>query len=79
MAIDTAAKRFSMMGLVAPHIDVNVIELDSAVDESDRLHFLGIYRGFDAGPPAPSSNNGFALVRDVVKDVYYDLARDVVS
>jgi hypothetical protein len=48
MAIDTAAKRFSMMNLGTPYITV-FPEPDGTFDAGNRLHLLNLYGGVLAG------------------------------
>ncbi len=43
MAVDTAAKRYSMINL-AHHHEILIIP-DASVDAPDRAHFLGLYSG----------------------------------
>lgn len=55
MALDTAAKRFSMLG-VCDSISASLPMPDGTLDAGDRAQFLSLYRGDDAeapiGPPA---------------------------
>ena len=51
MAVDTAAKRFSMMDFGDGAINGLVFEPDGSVDLDDRQHLLGLYGGIALGAP----------------------------
>jgi hypothetical protein len=57
MAIDSAAKRYSMLNFCLS--DAVLFEVDGTVDADDRVHLLGLYGGlFDAGgAPAPTPSS----------------------
>lgn len=52
MAIDTKAKRMSMLSFASPLAWQHHFEVDGAVDADDRAHLLHLYGGnaFDAPP-----------------------------
>lgn len=49
MAIDTAAKRYSMINL-AHHHAILIIP-DGTIGDADRAHLLGLYSGIALGEP----------------------------
>lgn len=51
MAIDTAAKRKSCIGLALPHMRAGVIPDGSNLSAAQRLHTDGLYSGIAAGAP----------------------------
>lgn len=63
MALDTAAKRLSIIGFGVPSY---VFMPDGAVDDGDRLDVLGLYQGFAAGDPpdvGPGARRGGGFLR----------------
>ena len=52
MAIDTKAKRMSMLSFASPLAWQNHFEVDGAVDADDRAHLLHLYGGNALGSPA---------------------------
>lgn len=52
MAVDTKAKRYSMLGFVVPSI--NLVIVDDGVSDADRITMLSLYNGIalaeDVGP-----------------------------
>jgi len=53
MAIDTKAKRMSMLYIASPIMWGAHFEVDGAVDADDRAHLLHIYGGNALADPAP--------------------------
>ena len=52
MAIDTKAKRMSMLSFASPLAWQHHFEVDSAVDADDRAHLLHLYGGNALASPA---------------------------
>ena len=50
MAVDTANKRYSMLGLGLDFMRLRPVP-DGSVDTADRLHFLPLYSGIAASAP----------------------------
>lgn len=50
MAVDTRAKRFSMLALGT--LLAGIITVDASVETEDRVTFLGLYNGFSLDSPA---------------------------
>ena len=50
MAVDTAAKRFSM--LVIDNFNEMLFQVDGAVDTDDRAHLVGLYSGIALDVPS---------------------------
>ena len=63
MAVDTAAKRFSMMNFVCgPGVHlVPMWEPDGAVDTDDRVHGLDLYGGITLDTPVTPSSAGVSF------------------
>ena len=62
MAIDTRAKRFSMLNFGWLPI-VALFEADGSVDADDRAHMLNMYAGIPlSGPGPPPENVGSNLL-----------------
>lgn len=55
MAVDTAAKRLSLVGFGAPWFPMVVIP-DGTVDAADRADLLGLYAGLGEGGDGGTSN-----------------------
>ena len=53
MAIDTKAKRMSMLSFASPLAWQNLFEVDGAVDADDRAHLLHLYGGNALNNPSP--------------------------
>ena len=51
MAIDSKAKRFSMMGLGSPS-SRTLPPPDGSINAADRAHFLGLYSGIALSNPS---------------------------
>jgi hypothetical protein len=49
MAVDTKAKRFAMLSLGS--LVANLIIIDSAISDEDKLSNLGLYNGIELDPP----------------------------
>lgn len=68
MAVDTRAKRFSMLNLGdGGHLQAT-FEADGAVDLDDRQHLLDCYSGiaFDGEPVAPTGQPRYVgMIKDV--------------
>lgn len=66
MAVDTAAKRFSMLNFGSGvHIHLT-FQADGQVDADDRLQLLDLYNGFAAvGPPAAAVSRGQMMLMGV--------------
>ena len=63
MAIDTKAKRMSMLYVASPIVWGAHFEVDGAVDADDRMHLLHIYGGlFDTGAAAAGSTSQLMLM-----------------
>ena len=57
MAVDTAARRFSMMSLGMPGRILPIP--DGAIGTSDRAHFEGLYSGIALDPPTVVTARNF--------------------
>ena len=55
MAVDTKAKRMTMLSVSSPLAWAHHFEIDGAVDADDRAHLLHIYGGNALNNPAPST------------------------
>ena len=66
MAVDTAAKRFSMLNFgTGVHVHLT-FQSDGTVDADDRMQLLDLYNGFVAvGPPAPAAPGGTMMLMGV--------------
>lgn len=58
MAIDTPAKRFSMINLAIPGAGRAMPRPSGTIDGPERFHFLGLYSAFGGVTP-PSSNSEY--------------------
>lgn len=63
MAIDTASKRFSMLGVVNSMIKHVITDTVSGVSASERATFLDLYSGIALSNPSASSVPIFAYHR----------------
>ena len=52
MAIDTAAKRFSMMGMANPTIKMIITDGVSGVNAGERATFIDVYSGIALSNPS---------------------------
>ena len=52
MAIDTPAKRFSMMGMANPTIKMVITDAVSGVNAGERATFLDLYSGISLSNPS---------------------------
>ncbi len=60
MAVDTPAKRFSMMNTINRTL-APMFEVDGAVDKDDRQHLLLMYGGIAFGSPGGEEQFGIHL------------------
>ena len=70
MAIDTAEKRFSILGLSGSAQISYRMDLTSGVNAADRRHLLESYRGIAAASPAGTKNfyaGGFANAKRLTR------------
>jgi hypothetical protein len=61
MAIDTVAKRMSMLTFASPLAWQHHFEVDGAVDADDRAHLLHLYGGNALAVPVPVIGIGVAI------------------
>jgi len=59
MAVDTAAKRFSM--LVIDNFNEMLFQVDGAVDTDDRAHLVGLYSGIALDVPSVGTGDVFCV------------------
>ena len=62
MAIDTKAKRYSMLNSILPVITVPSIVADGTIDQGDRQHLLGFYSGLLFPTLVPSTALTITLI-----------------
>ena len=77
MAIDTRAKRFSMLNFGLPPT-LALFEADGTVDADDRAHMLNLYAGIALDAPVAVVASIYrALIRNVVRSISRDIERNV--
>jgi hypothetical protein len=65
MAIDTAVKRFSIMGLASPSL--RIVRPDGTIDQGDRQTYSDFYSGILADAPPVSEDCGVNLIGDIIE------------
>jgi len=67
MAVDTAAKRFAMLGFASQVVALIII--DAAVSTEDRVSWIGLYNGItltDVTATAYDPRSPFRVQRDII-------------
>ena len=76
MAIDTAAKRFSMLHVITGS-QVPLPYPDGSVGEGDRYHFLRIYSGITLDAPGSPTETILDYERGIARGVMRGVSRGI--
>lgn len=79
MAIDTKAKRYSMLNWASgPSIVKPAFDPDASVDAGDRYHVLNLYSGISLGAPVEEEDGDNPMMMPIMSNITSNIMSNIM-